>query len=358
MKIINLRTSTAVALVLGTTAAYAQVQQKERGPETQGTQMQQQQERAPAARSEKGAESGTKERSSQSQSEPEGKSKTQKQAEPKDRGTKSEKQAEPRNKDKGTTQKQAEPRDKDKSSTQKSAEPRDKSQKSDKQAEPKDKGTTQKSAEPRDKAGPDRDKAAERKSDQRPTKADSGQRPQLSDQQQTRVRESVLKERGARVSSVNFSVRVGTRVPRSVHIVALPAAVIEVVPEYRSYRYFVVRDEVVIVDPDTYEIVYVLPGRSTTAGGGGGMPVALNLSEEQISFVLRNVDLKSDSRLGIGGPTVGMTIERNADLRPFPSMVVEKLPELREFRYLVTENDVAFVEPNDMKVVLVTPIQR
>ena len=184
------------------------------------------------------------------------------------------------------------------------------------------------------------------------TKAGTQPRAQLSEQQQTRVRETVLKQRGNRVTNVNFSVTIGTRVPRSVRLAPLPATVIEVVPEYRSYHYVVVRDDIVIIDPGTYEIVYVLPGRSTTASGGGGA-AALALTDEQIAFVLRNIDLKSDSRLGIGGISVGSTVGREVELREFPAVVVEKLPELRSYRYLVHENDVAFVDPSDIKVVLV-----
>ena len=164
------------------------------------------------------------------------------------------------------------------------------------------------------------------------------------------MRETVLKQRGNRVTNVNFSVTIGTRVPRSVRLAPLPVTVIEIVPEYRSYHYVVVRDDIVIIDPGTYEIVYVLPGRSTTASGGGGA-AALALTDEQIAFVLRNIDLKSESRLGIGGISVGSTVGREVELREFPALVVEKLPELRSYRYLVHENDVAFVDPNDMKVV-------
>src|ERR1700687_5423194 len=38
-------------------------------------------------------------------------------------------------------------------------------------------------------------------------------------------------------------------------------------PQYRGYNFFVVRDDIVIVDPSTYKIVDVLPrtGRSTAA---------------------------------------------------------------------------------------------
>ena len=39
----------------------------------------------------------------------------------------------------------------------------------------------------------------------------------------------------------------------------LPPTVIEIVPQYRGYDYFLVGDQIVIVDPDTLEIVAVLP---------------------------------------------------------------------------------------------------
>jgi hypothetical protein len=39
----------------------------------------------------------------------------------------------------------------------------------------------------------------------------------------------------------------------------LPPRVVEILPAYRSYRYFVLADNrIVIVEPDTYEIVYIL----------------------------------------------------------------------------------------------------
>ena len=78
-----------------------------------------------------------------------------------------------------------------------------------------------------------------------------------------------MKQRGDRVTNVNFSVTSARACPAPCGS-PLPVAVIEMVPEYRSYHYVVVRDDIVIIDPGTYEIVYVLPGRSTTASGGGG----------------------------------------------------------------------------------------
>lgn len=47
-------------------------------------------------------------------------------------------------------------------------------------------------------------------------------------------------------------------VPHSVSLYAVPQEVVVIVPEYRSYKYFIFGDKVVIVDPGTYEVVDVL----------------------------------------------------------------------------------------------------
>jgi hypothetical protein len=68
------------------------------------------------------------------------------------------------------------------------------------------------------------------------------------------------REHGPRLgSNVNFDVTVGTRIPRNVHVVVLPEEIVRIVPEYRGYEYFLVGDEIVIVDPRTLEIVAIIP---------------------------------------------------------------------------------------------------
>jgi len=94
-----------------------------------------------------------------------------------------------------------------------------------------------------------------------------GNRVQLSEQQRSTVNSSILKEPNVnRATNVNFSVSVGTRVPRSVHLVALPASVLSIVPQYRSYQYFVANDQICVVDPSSYEIVEVISGSRHAAG--------------------------------------------------------------------------------------------
>jgi hypothetical protein len=83
---------------------------------------------------------------------------------------------------------------------------------------------------------------------------------QLSENQRSQIKTIIGRDRGPRFSgNVNFNVSVGTRVPRSVHVVVLPEEIVRIIPEYRGYDYFLIGDEIVIVDPRTLEIVAVIP---------------------------------------------------------------------------------------------------
>jgi hypothetical protein len=62
----------------------------------------------------------------------------------------------------------------------------------------------------------------------------------------------------APVTNVNFAISIGTRVPREIGFHPLPADVVTIYPEWRGYEFFLVRDQIVVVDPQTFEIVAVL----------------------------------------------------------------------------------------------------
>jgi hypothetical protein len=83
----------------------------------------------------------------------------------------------------------------------------------------------------------------------------------LNEQQRTQIRETVINSRSApRVSNVDFSVNVGTVVPRGrIHLVAVPDTLIRIQPRWRHYLYFVYNNEIVIVDPRSMRIIDVLP---------------------------------------------------------------------------------------------------
>lgn len=80
----------------------------------------------------------------------------------------------------------------------------------------------------------------------------------LTAEQKTKVRSTVLTSSAPRVTNINFSINVGTVVPRTVKLVAVPAPLIEIHPAWRGYMYFVYNDEIIIVEPRTLKIVAVL----------------------------------------------------------------------------------------------------
>jgi uncharacterized protein DUF1236 len=82
---------------------------------------------------------------------------------------------------------------------------------------------------------------------------------QLSSEQRTKIHVTLANQRAERITNVNFTIRVGARVPRTVRFYPLPVEIVDVVPEYQGYDYILVGDEILIIDPETLEIVAVLP---------------------------------------------------------------------------------------------------
>jgi hypothetical protein len=128
----------------------------------------------------------------------------------------------------------------------------------------------------------------------------------LTTQQRTTIQQTVLAGRNVpRVNNVNFALGVGTVVPTRVRIVDVPSALIEINPAWRGHQYFVVRDEIVIVDRSR-KIVAVVPVDSSGGAhlrGGGGGSIALNLSSDQIRQVQtvlreRGFSVEVDGALG------------------------------------------------------------
>jgi hypothetical protein len=79
----------------------------------------------------------------------------------------------------------------------------------------------------------------------------------LSTEQRTKIT-TIIRQHKVAPAHLNVSVRVGTRIPESVHFYPLPVEVVDVYPEWRGYDYILVGDEIVVIDPGTHEIVAVL----------------------------------------------------------------------------------------------------
>jgi hypothetical protein len=92
----------------------------------------------------------------------------------------------------------------------------------------------------------------------------TGERPMtsknvsLTTEQKTTIRTKVLTSSAPRITNVDFDIRVGTVVPRTVRIAPVPVTLVEIEPEWRGFMYVVYREEIIIIDPHSLEIVAVL----------------------------------------------------------------------------------------------------
>ena len=81
----------------------------------------------------------------------------------------------------------------------------------------------------------------------------------LSSEQKTKVRETVIRSGNApRVTNVNFSVSVGTVIPRETRLAPLHPVLVEIYPQWRSYRYVIVEERIIIIEPDSFKIVAIV----------------------------------------------------------------------------------------------------
>lgn len=116
-------------------------------------------------------------------------------------------------------------------------------------------------------------------------------RAQITAEQQTKLRTAMNARNVPRVRRVNFALRTGIVVPRTVRFARVTAfpVLIDLYPDYRAYSFFVANDEVVFVDSGR-RIVDVVPfegGAVASSGGGGGGAMAMetDLSQDEIRAV-------------------------------------------------------------------------
>jgi uncharacterized protein DUF1236 len=176
---------------------------------------------------------------------------------------------------------------------------------------------------------------------------------QLTEERRTRVREVFRRQDVRELRDIDFSVSIGTRVPRRIELYPIPAAVIDIVPQYRGYRYFVVHDEIVIVEPDTYEIVYVIDDRGRArAGGGGGACDELALTDDERRLIIRTIEIdRFRDEHGIR-VSVGERLPPRLELHEFPDAVIREVSKVRSCRFTVIDGDIAIVDPDERQVVV------
>jgi hypothetical protein len=89
--------------------------------------------------------------------------------------------------------------------------------------------------------------------------AGSRAKANLSTEQKTTVR-TVIREKikAQPLTNVTFSVNVGTRVPRDVRYYPVPAELVSIHPGWSGYHFILVNDQIVIIDPASFEIVEII----------------------------------------------------------------------------------------------------
>jgi hypothetical protein len=90
------------------------------------------------------------------------------------------------------------------------------------------------------------------------TVGQAGAGAKLSTEQRTQISTVIREQRVQPLNNVNFSISVGTRVPRDVRFHPLPRQVVTIYPEWRGYEFVLVKEQIVVVDPRTFEIVAIL----------------------------------------------------------------------------------------------------
>jgi hypothetical protein len=86
------------------------------------------------------------------------------------------------------------------------------------------------------------------------TRNPAHQHLQLTGEQRQLVRRDLMTSEGASIGSLG----VGERVPADVSLLSIPEDILSEVPVIGPYRYFVTGDEVVLVAPDTREVVEII----------------------------------------------------------------------------------------------------
>jgi hypothetical protein len=182
----------------------------------------------------------------------------------------------------------------------------------------------------------------------------------INDQQRTRISTSISHLNVQPLNNVNFSLSVGTVVPRDVRVRPLPAEVVEIVPQYRGYDFVLVKDEIVIVEPSSYKIVAVMPysGRSTAAAPARSEQRNVTFSDRDREVIRKHAKARPVEReRQTTGSTVRTEIRRGervpdgVEIDAFPDEVYRESPSLRDYRYIHRDSRTYIVEPQERRVI-------
>ena len=115
-----------------------------------------------------------------------------------------------------------------------------------------DRPTTEGSGEPKSEPGSDTTRQS-----QPPDKSTTT--VNVTAEQKTEITQVIRETKVAPARDIEVDIAVGVAIPRTIEVHRLPSRIIKIVPDYEGYVYFVLDDgRIVILDPDTYEVVAIL----------------------------------------------------------------------------------------------------
>jgi uncharacterized protein DUF1236 len=211
---------------------------------------------------------------------------------------------------------------------------------------------------PRDNRAGTRDQREDRagsREERTGSRQDRSSSVRLTEDQRSRISDVITRRRDVPRANVNVDVRVGVTLPRSVRVREVPREIVEIYPEFRGYRYTVVRDEIVIIEPRTQRVVEVIPrsGRATTGIGTSvreSSRISLSADKRRRihEIVMRE---RPSARCEDVRVEVGEELPRSISLLAFPDVIVREAPEIREYYFCVHGDDVVLVDPDEYRVV-------
>jgi len=191
----------------------------------------------------------------------------------------------------------------------------------------------------------------------------------LVDRRQDTARGSIVLSNEQRIDRLNvpalsrsrLSVSIGAIVPSSIRLYDVPVDIVDIYPGFRGYKFVVVDDEVVIIEPSNRRIATMIPlsdersvaraeARTTTGSAPSGERIRLLPEQRTIirETVLQEPVCHYEQRLEfflvIPFPTTVRVCE-------FPERVVSEVPEVRRYRYLTRGDEVLIVDPDEQRVV-------
>ena len=111
-----------------------------------------------------------------------------------------------------------------------------------------------------------------------------------------------------------------------------------------------VRDEIIIVEPRTKKVIEVIRkggGRAASAKSSGAR---LKLSATQRERIRSRLHDRRGARLDLT-LEMGAAVPDTVELAPFPDEIFADDPELRDYEYFVTEDEIVLVAPETREVV-------